>query len=108
MHLLSIYISAIPSPVAPVERRRALTCRRQVVFREPTSIGATGCNRTDVIGRMQQDCCDRIKKRGQPEKVVLPLCMQNEISLPSPLRDMPSGASPVHHLEQADSQRSPL
>lgn len=44
-HLLSIYISAIPFPVAPVERRRALTCRRQVVFREPTSIGATGCKR---------------------------------------------------------------
>ena len=51
MHLLSIYISAIPSPVAPVGRRRALTCRRQVVFREPTSIGATGCNRTDATGR---------------------------------------------------------
>ena len=49
-HLLSIYISAIPCPVAPVERRRALTCRRQVVFREPTSIGATGCKRTDVTG----------------------------------------------------------
>lgn len=49
-HLLSIYISAIPCPVAAMERRRALTCRRQVVFREPTSIGATGCKRTDVTG----------------------------------------------------------
>ena len=107
MHLLSIYISAIPSPVVPMGRRRALTCRRQVVFREPTSIGTTGCNRTDVIGRMQQDCCDRIKKEDNLKKLSS-LCMQNEISLPSLPRDMPSGASPVHHLEQADSQRSPL
>ena len=36
-HLLSIYISAIPCPVAP------------------TSIAATGCKRTDVTGRMQPD-----------------------------------------------------
>ena len=107
MHLLSIYISAIPSPVAPVGRRRALTCRRQVVFREPTSIGATGCNRTDVIGRMQPDGCDRIKKEDNLKKLPS-LCMQNEISLPSLPQGMPSGASPVHHLEQADSQRSPL
>ena len=78
MHLLSIYISAITCPVAPVERRRALTCRRQVVFREPTSIGATGCNRKDATGRQtngnqRADYSDRIKKRGQPEKVVLTL-----------------------------------
>ena len=31
-----------------------------------------------------------------------------KISLPSPLRGMPSGASPEHHLELAGSQRSPL
>ena len=93
-HLLSIYISAIPCPVAPVERRRALTCRRQVVFREPTSIGATGCKRTDVTGRMQPDgkrrayCCDRIKKEDNLKKLSS-LCMQNEISLPSPPRGKP-------------------
>ena len=62
-HLLSIYISAIPCPVAAMGRRRALTCRRQVVFREPTSIAATGCK--------------RIKKRGQPEKLSS-FCMWNE------------------------------
>ena len=66
MHLLSIYISAIPSPVAAMGRRRALTCRRQVVFREPTSIGATGCNRKDVTGRMQPDG-KRMANEWQPE-----------------------------------------
>ena len=92
-HLLSIYISAIPSPVAPVERRRALTCRRQVVFREPTSIAATGCK--------------RIKKEDNL-KSCPPSVYGTKISLPSPLRGMPSGASPEHHLELAGSQRSPL
>ena len=73
-HLLSIYISAIPSPVAPVERRRALTCRRQVVFREPTSIGATGCK--------------RIKKEDNL-KSCPPSVYGTKISLPSPLRGKP-------------------
>ena len=73
-HLLSIYISAIPSPVAPVERRRALTCRRQVVFREPTSIGATGCK--------------RIKKEDNL-KSCPPSVYGTKISLPSPPRGKP-------------------
>lgn len=72
-HLLSIYISAIPCPVAAMGRRRALTCRRQVVFREPTSIAATGCNRTDVTGRMQPD-----KKKEDNLKKLSSFCMWNE------------------------------
>ena len=69
-HLLSIYISAIPCPVAAMGRRRALTCRRQVVFREPTSIGATGCKRTDVTGRMKPD-----KKKEDNLKKLSSLCI---------------------------------
>ena len=84
-HLLSIYISAIPSTVAPVERRRALTCRRQVVFREPTSIGATGCKRT---ANGEPTAVTGLKKEDNL-KSCPPSVYGTKISLPSPPRGKP-------------------